>query len=116
MKFYQGDWVGFYRRFFDSLNFDHWFAQKKQEAEKKLDELQLQLLCEFDVKKWIENKKEIEIIDQYLSAKQKLDAVIVENECTTTSELKKTRIKEILRTFLGAVPEDVRPLLEHTSR
>jgi hypothetical protein len=43
----KGDWMGLYRRFFDSLNFNFWLEQKKAEAEKKLELLQIQLLCEY---------------------------------------------------------------------
>jgi hypothetical protein len=35
------------RRFFDSLNFKHWFEKKKLEAEKKLELIQLELLADY---------------------------------------------------------------------
>ena len=43
----KGDWSGLYKRFFDTLNFKHWLEQKKNEAEKKLELLQIELLCDY---------------------------------------------------------------------
>ena len=43
----KGDWPGLYKKFFDSLNFKYWYEQKKQEAEKKLESLQVLLLCDY---------------------------------------------------------------------
>ena len=67
----KGDWAGLYRRFFDSLNFKYWYQQKQIEAEKKLELLQLQFLCDFDVKVWCQGRHEVEIIDQFMNIKKK---------------------------------------------
>jgi hypothetical protein len=54
----KGDFVGLYKKFFDSLNFKHWYEQKRLEAEKKLESLQIILLCEYvSGKGQLENKK-----------------------------------------------------------
>ena len=52
----KGDFVGLYRKFFDSLNFKHWYEQKKYEAEKKLESLQIILLCDYVRKIYILKK------------------------------------------------------------
>lgn len=43
----KGDLPGLYRKFFDSLNFKNWLEQKKIEADKKLELLQIQLLSDY---------------------------------------------------------------------
>ena len=43
----KGDSSGLYKRFFDTLNFKHWLEQKRNEAEKKLELLQIELLCDY---------------------------------------------------------------------
>lgn len=43
----KGDLPAIYRKFFDSLNFKSWLEQKKIEADKKLELIQIQLLCDY---------------------------------------------------------------------
>jgi len=105
----KGDWCGLYRRFFNSLNFKHWYEQKKQEADRKLESLQLNLLCEYDIEKWLVSKHEIEIIDQFMNVKKKLD--LAERNKIDSTESAKTKLRDILDKFLKALPEDVRAIL-----
>lgn len=105
----KGDWAGLYKRFFDSLNFKHWYRQKVIEAEKKLEILQLELLCDYDVNMWLKNKLEIEIIDQYMNLKKKMD--LIETCKIDANEQIKSKLKSIMRIFLTALPEDVRSIL-----
>jgi hypothetical protein len=103
----KGDLNGLYKRFFDSPNFKYWLEQKQKEAEKKLELLQLEILCDFsDLDKWLKNKQEIELIDQYMSIKKKLDQIESES-----NEMMVIRLKEILRYILNALPDDVRSIL-----
>lgn len=108
-KSHKGDWPGFYKRFFDSLNFKHWYSHKEQEAVKKLESLQLILLCDFDIGAWLKGKHEIEIIDQYMNVKKKLD--MVEANEVDSGETIKLKLKGILAKFLEALPEDIRCIL-----
>lgn len=105
----KGDWPGLYKKFFDSLNFKYWYEQKKQEAEKKLESLQITLLCEYDIVSWLKGKHEIEIIDQYINIKKKLD--MVENKKLDGGEIVTVKLREILNKFLEVLPEDVRSIL-----
>lgn len=99
----KGDWQGLYKRFFDSLNFKHWYEQRKREAEKTLESLQLKLLCEYDIASWLKGKHEIEIIDQYMNVKKKLDAL----EANHNEEVR-SKLRAILQKFAESLPEDVR--------
>ncbi|XP_029814001.1 protein DENND6B [Manacus vitellinus] len=42
----KGDWLGLYRRFFKSPNFDGWFRQRHREMTHKLEALHLEAICE----------------------------------------------------------------------
>jgi hypothetical protein len=124
MNTLKGDLVGLYKRFFNTLNFKCWLQQKQNEAENKLEQLQLELLCDYDVKKWLVDKQEIEIIDQYMNLKKKLDAYSQINgngngvdsrgasSVSSNNEQIRSKIKSIINTFLNALPEDVRSILK----
>uniref|UniRef100_A0A8V0XL01 DENN domain containing 6B n=1 Tax=Gallus gallus TaxID=9031 RepID=A0A8V0XL01_CHICK len=42
----KGDWLGLYRRFFRSPNFDGWYRQRHKEMTQKLEALHLEAICE----------------------------------------------------------------------
>ncbi|NXX11647.1 DEN6B protein, partial [Podargus strigoides] len=42
----KGDWLGLYRRFFKSPNFDGWYGQRYKEMTQKLEALHLEAICE----------------------------------------------------------------------
>nr|XP_047908601.1 protein DENND6B isoform X3 [Anser cygnoides] len=42
----KGDWLGLYRRFFKSPNFDGWYRQRHKEMTQKLEALHLEAICE----------------------------------------------------------------------
>uniref|UniRef100_A0AAQ5ZJW0 UDENN domain-containing protein n=1 Tax=Amphiprion ocellaris TaxID=80972 RepID=A0AAQ5ZJW0_AMPOC len=42
----KGDWMGLYRKFFRSPNFDGWYRQRHKEMTQKLESLHLEVVCE----------------------------------------------------------------------
>lgn len=68
----KGDWEGLYKRFFRSANFKGWYENRYLELTQKLQTLQLEALSDADLKKWVEGKHEVEIVDMILKLKQKL--------------------------------------------
>jgi len=42
----KGDWMGLYRRFFRSPNFDGWYRLRRQEMTQKLECLHLEAVCD----------------------------------------------------------------------
>jgi hypothetical protein len=60
--------------------------------------------------KWLKSKQEIEIIDQYMNLKKKLDSI--ENGKIEATEQITVKLKEIINTFLNALPEDMRSILK----
>ncbi|CAF1081943.1 unnamed protein product [Brachionus calyciflorus] len=106
----KGDLSGLYRKFFDTLNFKNWLEQKRLEADKKLELLQIQLLCDYDVNKWIQGKHEIEVLDQYMNIKKKID--FIETNKIEANEQIRLKLKSLLSTFVRALPEDIRSILK----
>ncbi|XP_051629668.1 protein DENND6B isoform X1 [Manacus candei] len=68
----KGDWLGLYRRFFKSPNFDGWFRQRHREMTHKLEALHLEAICEADIVAWMKDKSEVEIVDLVLKLREKL--------------------------------------------
>uniref|UniRef100_A0ABM5GLA8 Protein DENND6B isoform X3 n=1 Tax=Pogona vitticeps TaxID=103695 RepID=A0ABM5GLA8_9SAUR len=68
----KGDWMGLYRRFFRSPNFDGWYRQRRREMMHKLEALHLEAICEANVKAWMKEKSEVEIVDLVLKLREKL--------------------------------------------
>jgi hypothetical protein len=60
--------------------------------------------------KWLKSKQEIEIIDQYMNLKKKLDSI--ENGKIEANEQIIFKLKEIINAFLNALPEDMRSILK----
>uniref|UniRef100_A0A674JEL6 DENN domain containing 6A n=1 Tax=Terrapene triunguis TaxID=2587831 RepID=A0A674JEL6_9SAUR len=61
----KGDWIGLYRHFLKSPNFNGWFRTRRKEMTQKLEALQLEALCN-------EKHTEVETVDLVLKLKNKL--------------------------------------------
>ncbi|KAL6046182.1 hypothetical protein STEG23_035492 [Scotinomys teguina] len=70
----KGDWIGLYRQFLKSPNFDGWFKTRRKEMTQKLEALHLEALCEEDLLLWIQKHTEVETVDLVLKLKNKLIA------------------------------------------
>uniref|UniRef100_A0A8D3E5U8 DENN/MADD domain containing 6Aa n=1 Tax=Scophthalmus maximus TaxID=52904 RepID=A0A8D3E5U8_SCOMX len=68
----KGDWIGLYRHFLKSPNFDGWFRNRRREMMQKLEALHLEALCEEDLQQRIEKHTEVESVDLVLKLKDKL--------------------------------------------
>ncbi|XP_073888660.1 protein DENND6A isoform X12 [Macaca fascicularis] len=68
----KGDWIGLYRHFLKSPNFDGWFKTRRKEMIQKLEALHLEALCEEDLLLWIQKHTEVETVDLVLKLKNKL--------------------------------------------
>uniref|UniRef100_H2YY45 UDENN domain-containing protein n=1 Tax=Ciona savignyi TaxID=51511 RepID=H2YY45_CIOSA len=71
----KGDWIGLYRRFMQSANFEHWLCRRKLEMEKKLVSLHMAALSETDLMSWCQQKSEVEIVDMVLRIREKINLV-----------------------------------------
>uniref|UniRef100_A0A8C4KZF6 DENN domain containing 6A n=1 Tax=Equus asinus asinus TaxID=83772 RepID=A0A8C4KZF6_EQUAS len=68
----KGDWIGLYRHFLKSPNFDGWFKTRRKEMTQKLEALHLEALCEEDLLLWTQKHTEVETVDLVLKLKNKL--------------------------------------------
>ncbi|NXG06785.1 DEN6B protein, partial [Sakesphorus luctuosus] len=107
----RGDWLGLYRRFFKSPNFDGWFRQRHREMTHKLEALHLEAICEADIVAWMKDKSEVEIVDLVLKLREKL----VRARCQHLPVKEETlqRVGLYIDTIIGSLPEDLQAVLHH---
>lgn len=108
----KGDWIGLYRHFLKSPNFDGWFKTRRKEMTQKLEALHLEALCEEDLLLWTQTHTEVETVDLVLKLKNKLlqanrDHLPVKPD---TLEKLRTHIDDIIL----ALPEDLQGILLKT--
>ncbi|XP_011307173.1 protein DENND6A [Fopius arisanus] len=109
----KGDWVGLYKRFFRTPNFSGWFLSRYTELTLKLQALQLEALSQADLKNWVQDKEEVEVVDMILRIRQKLERSYHEDVPITQSVREKLceRIDDITLTL----PEDLKIILSRES-
>ncbi|KAK2507441.1 hypothetical protein MC885_009411 [Smutsia gigantea] len=108
----KGDWIGLYRHFLKSPNFDGWFKTRRKEMTQKLEALHLEALCEEDLLLWTQKHTEVETVDLVLKLKNKLLQADREHLPVKpdTMEKLRTHIDEIIL----ALPEDLQGILLRT--
>ncbi|KAM6293473.1 protein DENND6B [Porphyrio hochstetteri] len=107
----KGDWLGLYKRFFKSPNFDGWYRQRHREMTQKLEALHLEAICEANIVAWMKDKSEVEIVDLVLKLREKL----VRARCQHLPVKEETlqRISLYIETIIGSLPEDLQAVLHH---
>ncbi|XP_059672189.1 protein DENND6B [Gavia stellata] len=107
----KGDWLGLYRRFFKSPNFDGWYRQRHKEMTQKLEALHLEAICEANIVAWMKDKSEVEIVDLVLKLREKL----VRARCQHLPVKEETlqRVALYIETIIGSLPEDLQTVLHH---
>lgn len=106
----KGDWVGLYRRFFRSPNFNGWFNMRYTELALKLQALQLEALSEADLKVWMQEKAEVEVVDMVLKIKGKIHKCQVHD--IPVSEEVKARLNQRLDDIMCSLPDDLKAILQ----
>uniref|UniRef100_A0A8B9JKR0 DENN/MADD domain containing 6Aa n=1 Tax=Astyanax mexicanus TaxID=7994 RepID=A0A8B9JKR0_ASTMX len=74
----KGDWIGLYRQFLKSPNFDGWFRNRRKEMTQKLEALHLEALCD---ELRIQKHTEVETVDLVLKLKEKLVGIFLGSVC-----------------------------------
>ncbi|KAK2194231.1 hypothetical protein NP493_1g03008 [Ridgeia piscesae] len=105
----KGDWVGLYRRFFTSANFDSWLRSRQLEVNQKLQALHLEALCQTDLLSWIRDKEEVEIVDLILRLREKL-SLAQNNEIPVSRDTIK-ELQRHLEMIIVSLPEDLQSVL-----
>ncbi|CAI5786782.1 UDENN domain-containing protein [Podarcis lilfordi] len=105
----KGDWVGLYRRFFRSPNFDGWYRQRHREMMQKLEALHLEAISEANIRAWVKDKSEVEVVDLVLKLQEKL----VRARChrLPVKEEVLHRVGLYIATIIGSLPEDLQAVL-----
>nr|XP_014426408.1 protein DENND6B [Pelodiscus sinensis] len=107
----RGDWLGLYRRFFRSPNFDGWYRQRHKEMTQKLEALHLEAICEADIVAWMKDKSEVEIVDLVLKLREKLVRARCHHLPVKEETLQRGGL--YIETIIGSLPEDLQAVLHH---
>ncbi|XP_072845707.2 protein DENND6A [Pogona vitticeps] len=106
----KGDWIGLYRHFLKSHNFDGWFRTRRKEMTQKLEALHLEALCNEDLLLWSQEHTEVETVDLVLKLKDKL--ADGENLPVKPGTMKKLQMH--IDAIILAQPEDLQGILTNT--
>ncbi|XP_075967395.1 protein DENND6B isoform X3 [Anarhichas minor] len=105
----KGDWMGLYRKFFRSPNFDGWYRHRHKEMTQKLESLHLEVICDAELMSWTKDKSEVEIVDLILKLREKM------NKARRQQLQMKDGVLEKLDTFINSImsslPEDLQTVL-----
>lgn len=105
----KGDWVGLYRKFFRSPNFDGWFNARYTELYMKLQALQLEALADANLKLWVQGRPEVEVVDMVLKLKNKIHHC-KESKLPINAKVKE-QLNERLQDIISSLPEDLKNIL-----
>ncbi|XP_068080251.1 protein DENND6A isoform X1 [Danio rerio] len=105
----KGDWIGLYRQFLRSPNFDGWFRNRRKEMLQKLEALHLEALCEEDLTLRIQKHTEVETVDLVLKLKEKLTQAEKDQLPVKAGTLAK--LQAHIDTIILTLPEDLQGIL-----
>uniref|UniRef100_A0A1A8HG48 DENN/MADD domain containing 6B n=1 Tax=Nothobranchius korthausae TaxID=1143690 RepID=A0A1A8HG48_9TELE len=105
----RGDWMGLYRKFFRSPNFDGWYRQRHKEMTQKLESLHLEVICDADLLGWTKDKSEVEIVDLILKLKEKLIKAGQQQLQVKDGVLDK--LNTFINSMINSLPQDQQALL-----
>ncbi|XP_014404673.1 PREDICTED: protein DENND6B [Myotis brandtii] len=105
----KGDWLGLYRRFFKSPNFDGWYRQRRKEMAHQLEALHLEAICEANMETWMKGKSEVEVVDLVLKLREKLVRAQGHQLPVTEETLQQARL--YIETAIGSLPKDLQAVL-----
>ncbi|XP_059800177.1 DENN/MADD domain containing 6Aa [Hypanus sabinus] len=105
----KGDWIGLYRQFLKSPNFDGWFRSRWKEMTQKLEALHLEALCDADLLIWIQKHTEVEVVDLVLKLKEKLLQAKQHHLPVKQDTLKKLQMHT--EAIILSLPEDLQSIL-----
>ncbi|KAF3856761.1 hypothetical protein F7725_017484 [Dissostichus mawsoni] len=109
----KGDWIGLYRNFLKSPNFDGWFRNRRREMTQKLEALHLEALCEEDLQQRVQMHSEVETVDLVLKLKDKLTQA--EREQLPVRPGTVAKLRAHIDAVILALPEDLQGILHKPS-
>ncbi|KAE8281169.1 Protein DENND6B DENN domain-containing protein 6B [Larimichthys crocea] len=105
----KGDWMGLYRKFFRSPNFDRWYRHRHKEMTQKLESLHLEVICDADLQGWTKDKSEVEIVDLILKLREKLNKARRQQLQVKDGVLDK--LDDFINSMIRTLPEDLHNVL-----
>uniref|UniRef100_A0A672GR88 UDENN domain-containing protein n=1 Tax=Salarias fasciatus TaxID=181472 RepID=A0A672GR88_SALFA len=105
----KGDWMGLYRKFFRSPNFDGWYRHRHKEMTQKLESLHLEVICDADLLGWTKDKSEVEIVDLILKLREKL--VRARRQQLQVKDGVLDKLDVFITSIIGSLPEDLQTVL-----
>ncbi|KAG6939404.1 DENN domain containing 6A, partial [Chelydra serpentina] len=108
----KGDWIGLYRHFLKSPNFNGWFRTRQKEMTQKLEALHLEALCNEDLLFWSQKHTEVEIVDLVLKLKNKLFQADREHLPMKPDTMEKLQMH--IDAIILALPDDLQDILLKT--
>lgn len=105
----KGDWMGLYRKFFRSPNFDGWYRQRQKEMTQKLESLHLEVICDADLIGWTKDKSEVEIVDVILKLREKMTKARWQQLQVRDGVMDK--LDTFIKSIISSLPEDLQTLL-----
>ncbi|KAK2834683.1 hypothetical protein Q7C36_015384 [Tachysurus vachellii] len=106
---HKGDWLGLYKQFFQSSNFDGWFRAKQKEMTHKVECLHLEAICDADLLSWIKDKSEVETVDLILKLREKL--VRAHMLQLPVKEELLDKLERYIHSVISSLPEDLQTVL-----
>ncbi|XP_032996864.1 protein DENND6A isoform X2 [Lacerta agilis] len=106
----KGDWIGLYRHFLKSYNFDGWFRTRRKEMTQKLEALHLEALCNEDLLFWSQKHTEVETVDLVLKLKDKM----ADGENLPVKPGTVEKLQMHIDSIILALPEDLQGILIKT--
>uniref|UniRef100_A0AAQ6ABD2 UDENN domain-containing protein n=1 Tax=Amphiprion ocellaris TaxID=80972 RepID=A0AAQ6ABD2_AMPOC len=101
----KGDWMGLYRKFFRSPNFDGWYRQRHKEMTQKLESLHLEVVCEADLLGWTKDKSEVEIVDLILKLREK--SIKARRQQLQVKDGVLDKLDSFIDSIIRSLPEDL---------
>ncbi|TSK13567.1 Protein DENND6B [Bagarius yarrelli] len=106
---HKGDWLGLYKQFFKSANFDGWFRAKHREMTQKVECLHLEVICDADLLSWTKDKSEVETVDLILKLREKLMKAHM-HQLPVREELLH-KMENSIHSMIISLPEDLQTVL-----
>uniref|UniRef100_A0A3Q3J010 UDENN domain-containing protein n=1 Tax=Monopterus albus TaxID=43700 RepID=A0A3Q3J010_MONAL len=106
----KGDWIGLYRKFFRSPNFDGWYRHRHKEMTQKLESLHLEVICDADLLGWTKDKSEVEIVDLILKLREKLVSESGQLQLQVKDGVL-DRFDAFINSIIRSLPEDLQTVL-----
>uniref|UniRef100_A0A3P9ISI3 DENN/MADD domain containing 6B n=1 Tax=Oryzias latipes TaxID=8090 RepID=A0A3P9ISI3_ORYLA len=106
----RGDWVGLYKKFFRSPNFDGWYRQRHKEMMQKLESLHLEVICDADLLGWTRDKSEVEIVDLILKLREKL--IKARRQQLPVQDGVLQNLDTFIRTLIGSLRDNLHEVFE----